>query len=46
MSVVLINRSVTKGIGTHIGYGGVGGGVGPTPQVPHDSLDLRSVKFL
>ena len=42
MRVRLINPSVTKGVGTHIGYQGGGGEVGPTPQVSHDSLDLEA----
>ena len=42
MHTVFFNSSVTEGIGTHIGYRGGGGGVGPTPQVSHDSLDLEA----
>ena len=35
-----LNPSVTKGIGTHIGY--QGGGSGRSPQVSHHSLDLEA----
>ena len=34
-----LNPSVTKGIGTHIGYQG---GSGRSPQVFHHSLDLEA----
>ena len=37
-----LNPSVTKGIGTHIGYQGGRGGGRADPQVSHDSLDLEA----
>ena len=38
--IVLINLSDTKDFSTHIGYRGGGGGVGVTPLISHDSLDV------
>ena len=42
--VFLLNPSVTKGIGTHIGYRGSEGGGGGRADSPvsHDSLDLEA----